>query len=326
VRSYLLGEVALARAARRVRASMTDRAGVPILLGNGGNAANADINWVHSVHHAWPCADEGAPAWFRAKNRLFKAWSRGREAAAARGARLIVANSCRTKQDLISTLGIDKARIHVVYPGSLPSWEPASSGARANARAPWRRDERPLVVMIGAISLDVNKGLDTVLAAWRLLHAGGRWDADLVVAGPGHVGHWRRIAADLPSVRFTGHIDNAGELLDAADLLVSPVRYEAYGLAVHEALSRGVPVLVSRDAGVVERFPAGFEAMVLDAPRESDRLAARLEAWRSDIAGWRQRVEPLGREFRARTMEMMASRIAQLGDGAGSRPSSRGGA
>ena len=52
-------------------------------------------------------------------------------------------------------------------------------------------------------------------------------------------------------------------LLAAADLLVSPVRYEAYGLNVHEALCRGAAVMVTRTAGVVERFDHDLEPSLL---------------------------------------------------------------
>ena len=117
---YLAGEVSLARAADRARAALAARGPVPVVLGNGGNCLSADVNWVHSVHHAWPCADTGAPVWFRAKNRAFKAWSRRREVTAFRTARAIVANSQRTRRELAALVHLDPAQIDVVYPGPIP--------------------------------------------------------------------------------------------------------------------------------------------------------------------------------------------------------------
>ncbi len=103
--------------------------------------------------------------------------------------------------------------------------------------------------------------------------------------------------------------------------LVSPVRYEAYGLAVHEALSRGVPALVSRTAGIAERFPPGFDHLLLDAGVDAGALATRLLEWRGNLIAWRQGVECLGRELRVRTMDDMCRDIARIGDAcaAGSR-------
>ncbi len=311
---YLAGEVALGRAARRVRNAVAGREGAPIVVGNGGNCLDADVNWVHSVHHAWACADRGAPAWFKAKNRVFKAWSRRREAAAVHSARSIVANSRRTKRDLTTHLRVPDRRITIVYPGTDPSWAPAAAPVRAAARARWcDHADRPLVVMVGAVGHDLNKGLDTLLSAWTLVRSRADWDAHLVVAGPGDTSRWRA-AAGGGSVRFAGRITGAGDLFDAADLVVSPVRYEAYGLAVHEALCRGVPAFVSRAAGIVERFPADFESLLLDSGCTAESLAARLLAWRGNVAAWRARVEPLGRLLRARTMDTMCQEIASVGD------------
>ena len=213
---------------------------------------------------------------------------------------------------------VDPGRIDVVYPGTDAAWRPSDAAARAGARAAWCRDPRaPLVVLIGAVGHDANKGLDTVLAAWRRLARRGGWDGELVIAGPGDTSRWRALASNLPTVRFTGHIPNAGQLLDAADLLVSPVRYEAYGLAVHEAICRGVPALVSRTAGVVERFPPEFGELILDAPTDVEAIAARLVSWRADVGAWRRRVEPLGEALRADTLDAMCTAIARVGDALG---------
>ena len=146
------------------------------------------------------------------------------------------------------------------------------------------------------------------------LDGSGGWDAELVVAGPGETARWRAAAAQCPSIRFAGPIANAGELLDAADLIVSPVRYEAYGLAVHEAICRGVPPLVSRTAGIVERFPSGFDGMLLDRPGAAEELAARLLEWRRDVPAWRRRADALRQTFRGATLDTMCGAIAQVGD------------
>lgn len=307
--AFLLGEVALARAAGRLRREMMASGRAPLLLGNGGNADRADVNWVHSVHHAWPCADAGAPAWFRAKNRAFKTWSRRREAPAIRDAAVVIANSRRTKADLLAHLPqLDAGRTHVVYPGSDPAWRPPDARARVEARARWCGNvDRPLVAMIGALGHDVNKGIDVVLDAWRRLASTRDWDAELVVAGPGDTSRWRACASGM-DVRFTGHISEAGSLLDAADLLVSPVRYEAYGLAVHEAICRGVPVLVSRGAGIVERFPPGADEFLLDGA-DGAQLAARLTAWRASAGSHAVPVEQLGARLRAHSLDDMCADI-----------------
>ena len=108
-----------------------------------------------------------------------------------------------------------------------------------------------------------------------------------------------------------GSVDVA-ELLAAADLLVSPVRYESYGLNVHEAVCRGVPVLVSRRAGVTERFTAKVSDMVLPDPEDVEDLIVKLRRWRSAMADWRARIFSVGAELRRYTWTDMAARIVSL--------------
>ena len=81
------------------------------------------------------------------------------------------------------------------------------------------------------------------------------------------------IVPDLP-------FEEAPAVLAACDALVSPTRYEAYGLAVHEALARGLPALVSRSAGIADEGR-------LSAGQLSHVLGPRLNAvGRMDEAAW----------------------------------------
>jgi hypothetical protein len=319
--SDLLGWVPLDRRGRRVarRVSAT-HPGARVVV-NGGAGLWGDVNWVHCVHHAWGCADAGAPAWFRAKNRLTKLWACGRERRAVRAARLVVANSGQTRDHLVGRLGLDPAAVHVVYLGADPSWADATPDERARER---RRlglpPDRPVVLFAGALGHDQNKGLDTLLTAWRSLTASGDWDALLLVAGSGNgLDGWRRRVGReglAERVRFLGFCRLLG-VLAAADLLVSPVRYEAYGLSVQEAVCRGVPALVSARAGVAERYPAALGDLILPDPEDGRDLAERLRRWRADPAGWRERFRPLADRLRQSTWDAMAARIVGLAEGAG---------
>jgi len=72
-------------------------------------------------------------------------------------------------------------------------------------------------------------------------------------------------------------------------VLVSPVRYEAYGLNVQEALCCGVPAIVSACAGVAERYPATNSLdcfyVILTTFRE---LVERMRRWRESIDAWKR--------------------------------------
>lgn len=312
--SFLVGERLLERAGREVARRVTaEQPGARVLV-NGGNCHWPDANWVHSVHHAWPYADEGSPAWFRAKNRVMKSSARRRERRVLRSARIVLANSEKTRLDLVRHLALDPDRVHTVYLGAEPAWGPAGPEERAAARGRLGAPaDRPLVAFVGALGHDHGKGFDLLLRAWSGLCADPAWDADLVVAGGGRgLSRWREEAARRglsERIRFLGFTDRVPELLAAADLLVSPTRYDAYGLVVQEAICRGVPALVSGCAGVAERYPAALREMVLPDPTDVADLAARLRSWRGAMDAWRGEFQPLGAVLRSHTWQDMAHAI-----------------
>lgn len=317
--SFLLGEIQLGRKGREVATRL--KAGDPGLrvVVNGSNCAWPDVNWVHCVHKAWEAFDPCAPVWFKAKNRLDRVIARRRERIALQQARLVVANSRRTRDDLVNRLGLDPERVHTLYPGTDPALVPPTASERRSARERLRvSPARPLVVFVGTLGFDSNKGFDTLMEVWQRLCALSEWDADLIAAGGGRGSErWKAAitAARLDGrVRLLGFTQRVSELLAAADLLVSPVRYEAYGLNVQEAICRGVPAMVSACAGVAERYPSELRELLIENPGDSKALAAKLTAWRSRISYWKSQIVPTARTLHMNTWERMAERFAILAE------------
>lgn len=317
--SFFVGEWRLAAAARPLLARLCARTAARVVV-NGGNCPWPDVNWVHCVHHRWPPHDNGAPSWFRLKNRLAKRIARRREARALAVAGMVIANSERTRRDLREALGVPDERISVAYPGAASSFGPVDPEQRRAARSSLGQSEsRPVVVFIGGLGYDLNKGFDTLWRAWRQLCALAAWNADLLVVGEGRrLAQWRSAvaAAQLQSrVTFLGLTDRVAEVLAAADLLVSPVRYEAYGLNVHEALCRGVPAIVSAHAGVAERFAPELRDLLLRDPEDAGELAQRMLTWHRNREFWRAQIEPTARVLRAQGWHEMAERMVALCEG-----------
>ncbi|HEX8392972.1 MAG TPA: glycosyltransferase family 4 protein, partial [Longimicrobium sp.] len=192
---------------------------------------------------------------------------------------------------------------------------PPDARERAEARRAlgWA-DARPAVAFIGALG-DRRKGFDTLFAAWARLCADPAWDARLAVAGAGgELEAWRARAADAglgDRIEFLGFQSDIRTLLWAADAIAAPTRYEAYGLAVQEAICCGLPALVSAGAGVAERIPAPLDALLLADPDDADALAARLRAWRAELDGQRTAALALSAQMRAWTWDHMAERIVE---------------
>ena len=114
------------------------------------------------------------------------------------------------------------------------------------------------------------------------------------------------------SVRFLGFRDDVPRVLAACDLLVSPTRYEAYGLNVQEALCCGLPAIVSASAGVAERYPEPLQPLLLPDPNDAADLAARIAAWRAGAGAAREAVADLGRALRDRGWDRCAAEIVAL--------------
>jgi glycosyltransferase involved in cell wall biosynthesis len=309
---HLLGKPLLARAGRRVWRTL-GASGTRAVV-NGGNCCVPAVNWVHYVHAAW------RPQGLGAVPRLHAWWThcrdRDAERAALREALVIIANSERTKCDLVERVAVDPARVHVIYYGS----DPVRFGLVGKSERLTARDRiglsggRPLVGFVGALG-DRRKGFDVLFAAWLELCRDARWDADLVVVGSGReLPAWRARAhaAGLGSrIHFLGFRDDVADVVAAFDALVHPARYEAYGLSVHEAVCRGVPALVSSDAGVAERYsPALGELLIVD-PGNVGELRERLIGWRARLERYRDDVVALSQAFRSRSWDAMAADIVE---------------
>jgi len=321
--STVVGELALDRRGRDVARAVRSAHPRTRILVNGGNCPYPDLNWAHCLHAAWPGSGPGAPAWFRVKDTLVKTWFRWRERRAFRAARLIVANSHRTKRELVEHLRIDPDRVHTVYLGVDPAWKPPSFAERQSARSRLELDpDRLVAAFVGTLDHDQNKGFDTLWRAWLELCRAPEWDVDLVVAGGGRsVARWQREVdrAGLGHrVRLLGFTDRVYSLFGAADVLVSPVRYEAYGLGVQEAVCRGVPAIVSARAGIVERFSDQQRGLALDDSEDAAELVAKLVRWRLEPGGWRRRFEPLAEALTATSWDDMAAGIVAIASGTGS--------
>ena len=314
--SHTLGFPLLDRAGRRVARSLA--AHRPVVVANGGNCRAGEVAWLHYVHAAYAPEIAGRPL----RRMVGAAARRGAlrdERAVARAARVVVANSARTARDAADLLGAAPDAVHVAYYGAdAERFRPPAAEERAEARRAlgWA-DGRPVVAFVGALG-DRRKGFDTLFAAWTALCAEAGWDARLAVAGSGgELEAWRRRAAEAgvaDRIVFLGFQEDVRRLLWAADALVSPTRYEAYGLAVQEALCCGLPTLVSAGAGVAERIPLSLGPLLIPDPDDAADLAARLRAWRGAMDAHRAAALALSAGLRAWSWDDMARRIVELAE------------
>ena len=311
---HLLGERFLRRLGLRVAREQASR-GVRILV-NGGNCPLPGANWVHYVHAA--SHPHGGPGGLRRwKSRLAHRLFLWDEKRALSRARIVIVNSERTRNDLISRYQLPRDRLHLVYYGTDPVQFYAldDQTKRTLRQTLGLPTDKRLFVFVGALG-DRRKGFDTVFAAWQAAGEEFRALAMLIVIGHGaELPVWQQRAAQWPgenSIRFLGFRRDVPDILRACDAAISPTRYEAYGLAVQEAISCGLPAIVSREAGVSERLRPELNELLIDDPESVPELVGKLHLLHTHFETFRERAKHLSDQLRTYTWNDMARTIHGL--------------
>ena len=151
--------------------------------------------------------------------------------------------------------GITMPASPVGVPLDLVHFAPTTPELRAKARAGLGFEGRSVLLSVGRLTRQ--KGQDQLVAAWRQRPVP---DTVLVLLGPGDPRPLQKLAGPEwgRSIVAHGPADDVQPWLHAADLLVTPSRWEGQAVSVAEALACGLPV-VSTDVN-------GAHAAISDGP------------------------------------------------------------
>jgi glycosyltransferase involved in cell wall biosynthesis len=183
----------------------------------------------------------------------------------------IVAVSMLTKKICVNRYGLDGEKIEVVYNGI------ESNGHPEMVKRIEQRDK--IVLFLGRITMQ--KGPEYfIAAAKRVLEKMD--DVKFIIAGSGDLA--RRtigLAADMGighKVLFTGFLrgKDVTRVFDMADCFVMPSVSEPFGLVPLEALSRDVPVIISKQSGVSEVLTHALKIDFWDVDEMANKIVAVL--------------------------------------------------
>jgi glycosyltransferase involved in cell wall biosynthesis len=178
-----------------------------------------------------------------------------------------------------------RAQVLVAYPRAASMMSVITPGVALPAPAPSRGEARRLLGLpqSGALILFVGndyarKGLDALLAAMPRLPEGTML---LVVGSPAGIPAYKERARGLglaERVHFLGAMKDVDLAYRAATLLVHPTLDDTFAMVVLEAMSHGLPVVVSGPAycGVSALLQDGRDALLLNEPKDDRKLAAAI--------------------------------------------------
>ena len=217
------------------------------------------------------------------------------ERRALRAASLAIVTGRRTV-DWVKSYGVAPDRVALVEPGTVRA--PAARGSGSSET----------VQLLSVATVNAGKGHEDLVRAlamipernWRLTCAGSLSRATETVARVRHL---------LAVTGLDDHVALAGELeaspleacYDAADVFVLATLYETYGMAVAEAIARGLPVIATTTGeipGIVE------DAGLLVEPGDLEALSAALSSViRDSSVRERLRTHAMLRRERLRTWD-----------------------
>jgi glycosyltransferase involved in cell wall biosynthesis len=194
------------------------------------------------------------PKTFRKKDLWqLKSWTKYSVRRAAR----ILAISEATKKDIVNYYGVAENKITVAYPGV----EKFSVRGKSPVKGEY-------LLYLG--TLQPRKNIDALIEGFGALpFRNGNEKLKLVIAGK--IG-WKYKLKKQKKVTYLGFVpqEKIGSLIKKAQALILPSLYEGFGIPVAQAMSLGVPVVVSRNSSLVEIV--GKNGVYIDPPFDSEAI------------------------------------------------------
>jgi UDP-glucose:(heptosyl)LPS alpha-1,3-glucosyltransferase len=256
-----------------------------VLNTHGVVCPTGGVLWVQSLHAAWlerGRAMLGNFSW-RAMQRRFNPLHpiilRLEEKHFRRRAyKKLIATTPAVRDDLHRFYGVPADDVVIIPNGFNP--EEFSPQRRSEHRAAMRKklglNPEQIVLLFVGNELE-RKGYKTILGALARL---GRKSLRLVAVGKPPAAHVMQLAARhgvAGQVIAAGPSADVADFHAAADLFVLPTQYEAFSLAIIEALGSGLPVVTSAVPGAGDAIQPGVNGQIVRDPTDPEELAAVLK-------------------------------------------------
>jgi len=238
---------------------------------------------------------------------IFALWVEGWN---TRRAKRVIAMSNIVKKELMKNHRVPEANINIIYSGvDLNKFNPAKRAVVSNDIRHKLGLNSDDIVIISVGNPYTRKGLEYAVKALPLIFDKR---VKLLVLGR-DIGNdkfenYKKLAENVGvSERliyggFRGDVEN---FYAASDIFLLPTLYEPFGLVVLEALSAGLPVVVSKTAGAAELVEDGKEGILLKDPKDEKEIATAINMLLEN-----ERYKKFGKNARLKAEKYPWSRLA----------------
>ncbi len=195
-----------------------------------------------------------------------------------RKSKKIIAIARTGKEEIIRHYGVNPRDVAVIYNGvDGKEFKPDNKrlfGAKVRSRFNLAEDDF-VILFVG--SGFRRKGLSGLIKAMALLK---EKKVKLLIVGNDRKRPYLRLVKRLEladKVVFTGGSRETYKFYAAANIFVFPTLYEPFGNVCLEALSSGLPLIVSRSSGAAEIITGGEEGFLLDNPGDPEEIARKIK-------------------------------------------------
>jgi len=198
----------------------------------------------------------------------------------AKRAKIIIADSQSTMQDIIDFMKIDPQKIKVVYLAADKKFKALAPGQLKSKTPEKFNISKKFILSVGTI--EPRKNFKTLIKAFNIFkdNYSGSKDFQLVIAGKTG---WKseetfdeyKKSPYRDEIIFTGEVNDEDlvQLYNQATLFAYPSIFEGFGLPVLEAMSCALPVIATNTSSVPEVYPN--KEFLLD-PFDAEKMAQKI--------------------------------------------------
>ncbi len=199
------------------------------------------------------------------------------------GSRMIIANSYKSKEDILRYYQTDGGKINVIYNGvDSIRFSPSNRNLhRYETRKKYNIGIDETVLLFVGSGFE-RKGLGFLLEGVSLL--GKRCKIQdtrykVLVVGKGDYDYYKKMARDLgieKDIIFVGTTDMIEKFYAASDVFILPSIYDPFSNACLEAMASGIPVITTKNNGASEIIENGKNGFVIEDPSDVDEIASKI--------------------------------------------------